>query len=584
MRLLTLIGVLLLGLASCTGQTMQPSPLPADTATAGVTVTNTPLPPTESVALPTETQIPTAAPTPTPTALPTAVPPDLSLSSDAVFLYPIPEIYSGDLVTFQVLPTVPDSINPSDVSVLVTVNGADVATGALSGRNLGGQAMALFPWVWDTTGTVGVHEVSIILDPEDRIQIGDENPANNIVTFNVEVLAANALPRPEVGATWVTAESACCHIHAISGTAAYRDLPQLLQTIETAVAQARRALNTELVEKLNIYLIDRVIGQGGYAANAIVISYLDRQYSGRGLYEVVVHEAVHVLDRQFAPQRITFLAEGLAVWATGGHYKPENLPQRTAALVETGQYVPLGQLIDNFYPTQHEVGYLQAATFVQYLIERDGWARFKAFYADVTANDAPTLAEAVDINVQIYYGLTLAEMEQEWLAHLQQKPVSKDDLADLQTTLRYYDTMRRYQLIYDPTAHFLIAWLPYPEDVRERGNPADFTRRPQDELNVVLEVMLQGVDEALRRADYSQANVLLDSIERALNNDGNFVDPLARSYQQIVQRGAQLGLEAQQVTITGETAVAILTIPQNNNLVRWELALKGREWIIVTNR
>jgi hypothetical protein len=44
----------------------------------------------------------------------------------------------------------------------------------------------------------------------------------------------------------------------------------------------------------------------------MVVSYVDRRYAGGGLHELLVHEATHILDQQFAPQRISFLAEGLA--------------------------------------------------------------------------------------------------------------------------------------------------------------------------------------------------------------------------------------------------------------------------------
>lgn len=574
------LGWLLL-LAACAIHDSLPDAPPnlGETATAVAQTTATATPTN-----PTVTPSPSATLPPTLTPTPTAVPRDLSLDVSGLYLYPIPVIYSGDLVTFQVLPYVPDLLNPADVQVVISANGVEVASGVLTARNLGGQASAVFPWAWDTTGLNGYQEIAVVLDPEDLIQVGDENPANNMITIQMEVLPARSRPPTEVGAAWITAETTCCTIHAISGTAAYRDLPQLLQTIEAAVQQASAAVRTNLDRKLDIYLIDRVIGQGGYAADSMVISYVDRQYSGRGLYQVMVHETVHVLDRQFAPQRITFLAEGLAVWATGGHYKPENLPRRAAALLEIGQYVPLAQLIDNFYPAQHEIGYLEAAAFVQFLIEQEGWERFKAFYRDVTADDAPTLSEAVDLNLQIYYGRTLAQMEQAWLESLRQKPPSRDDVADLQITLRYYDLMRRYQMTYDPTAYFLTAWLPYPNDVREQGNTADFTRQPREEINILLEVMFQSVDEALRQADYNRASVLLNSIERTLDSNGAVLDPLTLSYQRIVQIGASLGLEAQQVTVSGDTAVAVLTVPQNNNLVRWTLVYKGQDWIITSNQ
>lgn len=584
MKRMSVLLTLLLGLAACNIQDSRPDTLPGMTATTAVSQTtasaNTSTPATDTPIPPT-TQPTAIPPTLTPTA--TAVPPDLAIESTNIFLYPYPTIYSGDRVTFQVLPFVPDTLNPGNVNVLVSVNGQPMASGTLTGRNLSGQASGLFEWAWDTSEFIGPQEVAILLDPEDRIQIGDEDPANNIVSLAVNILPETALPDLEADAAWVTAENDCCRVHAISGTAAYRDLPQLLRTIDTAVQQASSTVHTTLGDKIDIYLIDRVIGQGGYAASAIVISYLDRQYSGRGLSEVVTHETVHILDRQFAPQRITFMAEGLAVWATGGHYKPEDIDHRASALVEMGAYIPLAQLIDNFYPVQHEIGYLEAAAFVKFMVERDGWERFKAFYSDVTADDAPLLSEAVDLNLQIYYGRSLAELEQEWQDYLLQKPPSKDDIDDLQTTLRYYDLMRRYQLEYDPTAYFLTAWLPYPQDVLDKGNPADFTRHPQEEINVVLEVMFQGVDEALRDADYGRANGLLDSITRVMDNDGAFLDPLGINYQHIVQKATQLGFEVQQVTISGDTAVATVTAPQNTNLIHWNLALKGQNWIILSN-
>jgi hypothetical protein len=126
------------------------------------------------------------------------------------------------------------------------------------------------------------------------------------------------------------------------------------------VVQAANKLAIMPSQKLPVYLIDRVVGQGGFAGTDMVVSYVYRRYAGGGFYELLVHEAAHILDQQFAPQRITFLAEGLAVWVSGGHYKSEDLNERSAALVATKRYVPLAHLIDGFYPVQHEIGYLEA--------------------------------------------------------------------------------------------------------------------------------------------------------------------------------------------------------------------------------
>ena len=200
------------------------------------------------------------------------------------------------------------------------------------------------------------------------------------------------------------------------------------------------------------------------------------------------------------------------------------------ALVALNQYIPLAQLIDNFYPVQHEIGYLEAAGFVNYLIDTYGWPQFKQFYTAVTAEDAATMSQAMDLNLQQQFGITLTQAEADWLAYLASLPEDRAALLDLQTTIRYFNVMRRYQRFYDPTAYFLTAWLPYPGSLQTEGNPADLTRHPQAEINVTLEAMLQAADTALRTGDYNKANVLLDSVTRVLDNDGVFIDPLAASY------------------------------------------------------
>lgn len=538
-----------------------------------------------------ETAVPIATPTvaipptntaaslaPTETTSPSE--PDLSLQESGVFLYPVPKIYAGDQVTFQVLAHVPENVDPRSVTVHVLVDYEDVAEGSLSTPNLAGDAIGLFEWAWDTTDGTGEHLVHVILDRYDTVTLGDENRDNNQVTLTVPVLDPQTLPPNERNATWVLAETDCCFIHVVSGTAAYRDLPDLSVQVETAVQQAAARLEEELNRKIDIYLIDRVIGQGGYAGNSVVISYLDRQYASRGFEQVLIHEAVHIIDRQFAPDRITFMAEGLAVWGSGGHYKPEDIEQRAAALVKLNEYVPLTQLIDNFYPIQHEIGYLESAGFVNYLIETYGWPRFKQFYADVTAEDAATMSQAVDLNLQQYFGVSLAQVEADWLAHLGSLPEDRTVLVDLQTTIRYYNVMRRYQRFYDPTAYFLTAWLPYPGSLQSEGNPADLTRHPQEEINISLEVMLQAADIALRAGDYNKANVLLDSITRVLDNDGIFVDPLAASYLNLIRLLSKQGYEVHQVLLEGDRATVQATTPNTAVLTQLSLTLSGQNWIL----
>ena len=556
---------------------------PTDAATQPPAPTDTVIPPTDApTAAPTAS--PTAEPAPSPTHSPShIVATDLALDAADIVLYPVPVVYAGDKVTFQLLPHVPSSLRVGDVNATILVDGVQVASGPLDRRNWNGQAEGIYEWAWNTTGLAGDHQIEVVLDPTDTIQSGDEDPTNNRVTLTTTVEVASGQAALDAAATWQTTEISCCFVHVVSDTAAARDLTTLLPLLESAVVQAANKLAIMPSQKLHVYLIDRVVGQGGFAGTDMVVSYVDRRYAGGGFYELLVHEATHILDQQFAPQRVTFLAEGLAVWVSGGHYKAEDLNERSAALVATGRYVPLAQLIDDFYPVQHEIGYLEAGGFVTYLIDRGGWSRFKEFYSDISASDAPTVSAALDLNLQAYYGATLAQLESEWLASLQSRSVNPAAVEDLQTTIRYYDIARRYQELYDPTAHYLSAWLPHPTQVRELGNPADLTRRPEEEINITLEVMLVAADTAARAGDYSRANVILASIENILDNGGTIIDPMATSYLRIVRAAAEYGYELHAVDLNGATAQATATQAPDIRLKNLVMEQRGSSWVILSH-
>lgn len=580
--------------AVATLPTAEPS-LAVDTAGASVAPTasvasdapTASVAPTDTLA-PTDTSVPTNSPSPTAEPSPTVMPDptdaaDLSLNYTDVILHPVPNIYAGDKVTFQLLPHVPDGIEVRDVTAAILVDGIQVAGGPLDRRNWNGQAEGVFEWAWDTTGLSGDYRIEVVLDPSDAIQGGDEDPLNNTVAITATVNIPTGQVARDVAATWETLENSCCIIHVVSGTAAARDLAALAPMMEQAVQQASSRMGVEPSQKLHVYFIDRVVGQGGFAGTDMVVSYVDRRYAGGGVYELLVHEATHILDQQFAPQRISFLAEGLAVWVGGGHYKVENLTERSAALVAISQYVPLRDLINNFYPVQHEIGYLEAGGLVTYLIDRGGWNTFKSFYSEVSADDGPTLADAVDVNLQRYYGASLEQIETEWLAALRGTIPSPEALEDLRGTIRYYNIARRYQEIYDPTAHYLSAWLPHPTQVREFGNPADLTRRPEEEINVTLEVMLTAADMAMRAGDYARANVILDSVSNILDNNGTIIDPMATSYLRIVRAAAEFDYELHTVDLQGNIAYAMATQAPDIRLKRLVMEMRGPNWVILSH-
>ncbi len=77
------------------------------------------------------------------------------------------------------------------------------------------------------------------------------------------------------------------------------------------------------------------------------------------------------------------LEEGLAVYLTGGHFKPEPLGPRAAALLDLGWYISLSNVANDFYNQQHDIAYLEAGSLVKYLVETYGWSAFNQFYRTI---------------------------------------------------------------------------------------------------------------------------------------------------------------------------------------------------------
>lgn len=507
---------------------------------------------------------------------------DLSIVQDDILLLPVPDIYAGDLVTFQVAPNLPRGLAPNDVQVRVLLDGEELLVGNINYRKLSGDVVGLYQWAWDTTDQEGAHTITIELDPQDQIQINDENPDNNVASLDMIVRPRELLPESQSDASWIEVESDCCLLHVVSGSAAERDIESLKTQVDDAFEKAAAALTTPLPQTpYDVYIIDRVIGQGGYTADDMVVSYLDRDYVGGGLEELLTHEAVHLIDREFAADKVTFLSEGLAVWVAGGHYQQQDIGQRMAALLELGRYVPINQLIENFFGVQHEIGYLESASLVDYLVKTYGWPTVRDFYSNASAGDGPTVADAIDVNMRAAFGRTLDQVEADWLAYLASLPQDSATSQALQETIRYYDVMRRYQTLFDPTAYYLYAWLPSPADATQRQATADFSRHPETETNVALEAMLLAANELLWQGEYDRVNALLDSVNRVLNNDGTFLDPLARAYLDIVSAGTEEGYVVQHIDLNGSQATAVATKPGSVRNESLKLTMNSdRTWSI----
>src|SRR5512139_3831671 len=157
--------------------------------------------------------------------------------------------------------------------------------------------------------------------------------------------------------------------------------------VEQQAEDASQRMGVSVNESIPIVWLPRVLGHGGFATNEIAISYLDRNYIAGDEATILHHEIIHILDSRLGGElRPTAFVEGLAVYLSGGHFKPEPILPRAAALLPAtpecvswnqapppaftpvpakgcgiGAYIPLKTLLDNFYFEQHEIGYLEAA-------------------------------------------------------------------------------------------------------------------------------------------------------------------------------------------------------------------------------
>jgi hypothetical protein len=194
-------------------------------------------------------------------------------------------------------------------------------------------------------------------------------------TETVSLAPQSAAPPPEPGAHWATAESDCCLIYYITGTAGERDLEALLEMADAQAADATQRLGIQLAEPVQVIFLPRVLGHGGFAAQDISISYLDRNYAGSSPQIVLHHEIVHILDHRLGGDlRPSMFVEGLAVYLSGGHFKSEPILPRAAALRPPGADCIQAGLLDGANPPQNDVLFSTRAGCIppclKYLLKR----------------------------------------------------------------------------------------------------------------------------------------------------------------------------------------------------------------------
>ncbi len=511
---------------------------------------------------------------------------------EARFL-PAGSLYVGDRVSIEVVP--PEGFPVKGLTAMVYLGGSSgtlLGQGSFSPFGLGGRRQATLLWVWDTSDLpAGEHTLTFVLQPDGLV-------------WNEQVWLSprGQAPSAESQARWAMQSSDCCRVHYLTHTAAERDLPAIMTMLAEQSALASQKVGVALSDPVEVTLLPRIVGHGGFASGGITISYLDRDYAGGENAIIFHHELVHILDARLGGGlRPPFLVEGYAVYLSGGHFKPEPLLKRAAALLPPepgcglpgsqpcglGLYIPLSELMDQFYQSQHEIGYLQAGAFTQYLVETYGWQAFSAFYRDIPekakrGGDGASFSQTIGAGLEQHFGLGLDQMEQRFVQALEAQPLEQGWVEDVRLSVLFYDRVRCYQLLYDPSAYFLYAWLPDGDKMRERDIVADYLRGPSKPENLALEALLVSAEAGLRLGDYIQGARLLDAIGVVLDGAGGFgSDPLAADYYALVLDALSLGYQPQRVQIEGNSA-RVWAISSGLSLIELSYQQSKDDWIPLT--
>jgi hypothetical protein len=408
-----------------------------------------------------------------------------------VITHPDGPLYVGDQVSFEVL--APAATSDKTGSIEVIFNGQELGSAGFAPYGIGGRSQATLWWAWDT------HD----LKPGSYTLTFTRLPDNTTWTESFSLHPADQVPSPEPDAHWASTTTVCCNLYYITGTAAERDIATLSREADEQSVAVSAQMGTSLSKRIDIIFMSRVVGHGGFTGIGVYVAYLDDNYIGNYMSILFHHEFVHFYDSGLGGDYLpTMLQEGLAVYLTGGHFKPEPLGPRAAALLNLGWYIPLTTIADDFYNQQHDIAYLEAGALVKYLVETYGWSSFNEFYRTIPAPKSQTVSAVMDTALQDHFGLSFADLETAYRAYLQSQPVTQDVRTDLQLTVVFFDTVHRYQEALDPSAYFLTAWLPDGSVMRQRGIVADFLRHPEGWDNRLLESLLIRSNRELFSGDY----------------------------------------------------------------------------------
>lgn len=372
-----------------------------------------------------------------------------------------------------------------------------------------------------------------------RDTAGEAVRAGGTVTLGPQLASLTTTPAPEpppLDFTWAVSETQHFQFYYVPGTAAERDRFEIGSVAEESLALIQPVLEVDFDGQMSIYLVPRVFWQGGaaYGEKVQLISYLDRNYTAVEIWSYFTHEGTHALAQDILQPKEDgggpdgVLVEGLAVWASGGHYRDEPIDEWAAVVAASDEYLPLEELRTGpFYDFQHETSYLEAASFVQFLVGRYGLDKLKDLYGQATGD-----AEHDEHLVQRLYGKGYNALEAEWLEYLAGLEPIPEQAEIWRLQVRAFDLMRRYETELDPDARLLPSTAP-PEWMSDTLKV--FLRRVDAPVNLVLETALIAAQQRLYGGDPNGARALLDDVEAALDAGGLLTRPSLTARQEILE-------------------------------------------------
>ncbi len=457
---------------------------------------------------------PTFTPTPqlTVTSSPNMLP---ALSADSIRVYPS-DLFPNDIYSVDVVPQIPLHFTHT-LTMTVTFPDGTARQQTIEPTGLDGKQRARFTWVNQVPKGTSLITLTLALDmPKGLFTYG---PSTVTMTTPIKVLPIALLHPPEPQARWVVTQTAGFRVYYVTGTKAERDLVYILSEADKAYNHITGFLG-EYKQFVDIYVLDRVVGQGGYASSDwVAISYPDRAYSPIDLGPLLRHELTHRLDAAIGcAEAPAFLREGLAVLLAGGHYREEPIIRKASTVLSNGYMIPISRLLTDFYVYQHEVAYLEAAAFVAYIEQVYGWEGIETLCTASSTSEGTDL-EKMNTAVQALANTDFDIFVDQYRLWLSQQPLTTVDRELFEYELQLMELMRAYQLIYDPAAHFLEGILFSPAEGKRKDIVADFVRGPNTEEAIAIELLLSAGQDAITRQDAQFLSTIIDMLETVLIDD-----------------------------------------------------------------